>query len=298
MSAPTRGYASSSPCSCIGCAAACCGWAIEVTVEALERPAAQMRSFARCRALYAAGNLGRPMGRYAEAQAYVEESLAIGREIGDRQRIAAALVLLGTIFSEKGELAEARHCFEESLALAEALGDSLRVSNALGSLGRLHNRQGDPEAAEALFERSLALSRQHGYRNTIAALQCDLALVSIRRNLVDRAAASLSDALVIAEEIGSKSTGLDVLRISAALAATRGEWERAARYHGTSLAESLRQGFAANPNDTVVTPLIARTRSALGEAAFAEAESAGQKLAYEEAIAGVRAWLTAPSKQP
>ncbi len=271
----------------------------QVTVEALERPAARARSFARCRALYAAGNLGRAMGRYDEAQVYVEESLAIGRELGDRQRIAAALVLLGTIFSEKGELAEARSCFEESLALAEALGDSLRVTNALGSLGRLCNTEGDADAAEVFFERSLALSRQHGYRNTIASLQCDLALVSIRRKRVDRAAALLSDALAIVEEIGSKSSGLEILRIAAALAATRSEWERAARCHGASTAESLRQGFAANPSDTVVTPLIALARSTLGEAAYAAAENGGQKMPYEEAMAEVRAWLAATSpKQP
>ena len=84
---------------------------------------------------------------------------------------------------------------------------------------------------------------------------------------------------------------LTVLWISAALAATRGEWERAARCHGASIAESLRQGFAANPNDSVVTPLIALTRSTLGEAAFAAAERGGQKLAYEDAIAEIRAWL-------
>jgi predicted ATPase/class 3 adenylate cyclase len=267
----------------------------EVTVEALERPAARARSFARCRALYAAGNLGRAMGRYGEAQVYVEESLAIGRELGDRQRIAAALVLLGTIFSEKGELAEARRCYEESLALAEALGDSLRVTNALGSLGRLHNTEGDADAAEAFFERSLALSHQHGYRNTVASLQCDLALVSIRRKRVDRATALLSDALAIVEEIGSKSSGLEILRISAALAATRSEWERAARCIGASMAESRRQGFAANPSDTVVTPLLAQARSTLGEAAFAAAENDGEKMAYEEAIAEVRAWLCAMS---
>ena len=155
------------------------------------------------------------------------------------------------------------------------------------------------DAAEAFFERSLALSRQHGYRNTIAALQCDLALVSIRRRLVQRAAGSLAEALAIAEEIGSKSTGLDVLRISAALAATRSEWERAARYHGASKAESRRQGFAANPSDTVVTPLIDLARRRLGETAFAAAENGGQKMAYEGAIAEVHAWLGATSpKQP
>jgi hypothetical protein len=39
-----------------------------VTVEALEREGAQARTLPRCRALYAAGNLGWVMARYAEAR--------------------------------------------------------------------------------------------------------------------------------------------------------------------------------------------------------------------------------------
>ena len=265
----------------------------QMTVEALDRAGARMRTFARCRALYAAGNLGRAMGRYGEAQAYVEESLAIGREIADKQRIATALVLLGTILSERGDLAGARRCYEESLVLAEALGDSLRVTNALGSLGNLHRNEGDLETAEALYKKSLALSRQHGFRNTVAALSCELALVSIRRKLADRAEAYLCEALAIAEEIGSRSSGLAILGISAALAAARGDWNRSARCYGAAKAESSRQGFAANPEDSIIMPLVALARSTLGEEPFAAAEGAGQKLGYEEAIAEVRAWLGA-----
>ncbi len=263
-----------------------------VTVEALERPGAQARTFARCRALYAAGNLSTPMGRYREAQAYVEESLEIGRELGDDQRIAAALVLLGTIFTDQGNLGAARPCYEESLALAEALGDTLRVSNALGSLGHLHSREGDLERAEARFEKSLALSRKHGYRNNIAKIQCDLALVSIRLARVDRAQASLQEALAIAEDIGSKAIGLTVLGNSAALAAGQRDWERAARCYGASIAESRRQGFAAIPNHSLVLPLLASARGTLGEQSFAAAERGGEKLPYGEAIAEVRAWLS------
>jgi hypothetical protein len=37
--------------------------------------------------------------------------------------------------------------------------------------------------------------------------------------------------------------------------------------------------------------LIAKTREALGEAAFVMAEAGGRALSYEEAMAGARAWL-------
>lgn len=264
----------------------------QVTTEALERPGAQARTFNRCRALYAAGNVGAAMARYSEAKAYVEESLAIAREIGDKNRIAAALVLLGTISNDQGDRATARRCYEESLVLSEELGDALRLSNVLGSLAVLHGSEGDFDNAETLFAKSLALSRKQGNRNNIAANLCNLAIVSARRGAVDRGRARLFEALEIAEDIGSKSLGLAILGIAAVVAATGTEWAHAARYYGASQAESRRQGFDANREDEILAPLITLARSKLGERPFDAAESAGQKLGYEEAMADVRAWLT------
>lgn len=265
----------------------------QVTVEALERPGARARTFARCRALYAAGNIGTAMARYDEAQAYVEESLAIAREIDDKSRVAAALVLLGTIFSYRGDRLRARSCYEESLVLSEELGDLLRLSNVYGSLAAILGSEGDLDGAETLFEKSLALSRRQGNRHNIAANLCNLALVSSRRGIVDAGRASLSEALTIAEDIGSKSLGLAVLQIATVLAATAREWERGARCHGASSAESARQGFVANREDKILESLIADARVALGEERFSAVESAGGKLSYGEAIAEVRVWLKA-----
>ncbi len=264
-----------------------------VTVEALERRGARARTFARCRALYAAGNIGAAMARYVEAQAYVEESLAIARKMGDKHRVAAALVLLGTIFSYRNDLASARRCYEESLILSEELGHSLRLSNALGSLANLHRSEGDLDVAEALFERALALSRKHGHHNNVATILCDLALVSSRRGIIHPARASLFESLTIAENIGSKSLGLVILGIATELALTDGELERGVRCHGASEAEGARQGFVVKREDNILAPLIGLARNTLGEELFASAQSAGEKLGYDEAIAEVRAWLTA-----
>ena len=262
-----------------------------VTAEALGRPGAQARTLLRCRTLYAAGNLGWAMARYAEARAYVEESLAIAREIGDRNRLAAALVLLGTIFNDQGDRAAARRCYEESLALAEELGDALRLANVLGSLAILHGSAGEFDAAETLFEKSLALSRKQGNPNNIGANLGNLAIVATRRGMLERARTRLFEALTIAEEIGSKSLGLAIFGIAAAVAATGGEWAHAARHYGAAQAESRRQGFDAEREDEILRPLIAQARAALGDDAFVAEENAGLARSYEEAMADVRAWL-------
>jgi predicted ATPase/class 3 adenylate cyclase len=262
-----------------------------VTVEALERPSAAARSVSRCRSLYAAGNLAWAMALYHEARTYVEESLSIARERGDKDRIAAALVLLGTVLNDQRDRAGARACYEESLALSEELGNALRLANALGSLAAIHGSEGNFDAAEAMFERSLAFSRKQGNRSNIAANLCNLSLVSIRRGIVDRARALLLEALNIAEDIGANSLGLAILGIVATLEATAGNWERAARSYGARRAESERQGFSVDREDEILTPLITQARSALGEEAFTRAESTGYRLRYPEAMAEVRTWM-------
>src|SRR5438132_4759695 len=68
-----------------------------LTLEALARPGAGERGIARCRALAAAGMLEYFMGRYKDAEEHVQESLAIAREIGDKERVGAALTLLGHV---------------------------------------------------------------------------------------------------------------------------------------------------------------------------------------------------------
>lgn len=264
----------------------------QVTIEALERPGAQGRTFNRCRALYAAGNLGAVMSRYGEARKYVEESLAIARELPDKNRIAAALVLLGTIFNDQGDRPGARRCYEESLALSEELGDALRLANVLGSLAVLHGSEGNFDAAEPLFEKSLTLSRQHGNRTNIAANLCNLAVVAARRGSIDRARARLLEAQTIAEEIGSKALGLAVLEIAPVVAASGSQWTQAARYYGAALAERNRQGFTANRGEDILMELIAQARNALGEESFAAAQEAGLGLDYAKSQLEVRAWLS------
>jgi len=51
-------------------------------------------------------------------------------------------------------------------------------------------------------------------------------------------------------------------------------------------------GYHREPMDQAfLPPLMARVREALGESAFTASESAGRKLAYEQAMADARAWL-------
>jgi hypothetical protein len=102
----------------------------------------------------------------------------------------------------------------------------------------------------------------------------------------------LREALDIASEIGSKPVAQSVLEVSAGLAASRGDWPRAARLFGVAESRAARTGLHRDPADEAfLAPLIARARHALGDAAFAVAEGAGRAVDHDDAIREVRAWL-------
>ncbi len=269
-----------------------------VTQEALARRAGQTRSRARCRALRAAGTIAYFMGRYGDAEGYLDEGLSIAREIGDRDVLAEALWLLGVVSHARGDPARARERLDESLEAARELGDKHLFAWALNSLAELHRSHGDLEQAGPLYEQCLDLARERGdYHDVSTAISLgNLAMVSIGRRAGARAHELLLESLGIGQKIGSKWVVLLALGISAGLSVLLAECERAARFHGAAREQMGRMGFCMEPTDEAfLAPLIAQARQALGDAAFSEAERAGRALSYEDALAEARAWLEGPA---
>jgi predicted ATPase/class 3 adenylate cyclase len=263
-----------------------------VTVDALGRSRAKERNFARSRGLFGAGQLCLFMGRYGAAHEYLQESLAIAREIGDLQRVAAALQPLGLASLGRGELAAAHGYLEEALALAREMGDKRELAAAINGLAQLHRVEGDLDKAEPLYQRVLALGRELGDRETIAIGLLNLAMVAIGRGLGDRARGVLLEVILIAGEIGSKPAGQSVLEVSSGLGSLSEEWQRAARFYGMAEAQAACTGIHRDAADEAfLKPLVAKALEALGPAAFAAAETAGHALSYEEAMVEAREWL-------
>ena len=268
------------------------GLGLRMTEEALAREGAGARNLARCQGLFEAGQIGTLMARYAEAQGYLEQSLEIARELGDKRRIAAALQPLGMACLGQGNMAAARAYLQEALAQARELGNDREIAAALSVLAQFLRVAGELDAAEPLYEQGLKLARELQDRQSIAIGLLNLAMVSIGRGIRDRAKPMLQEVLVIAEEINSKRMGQNVLEVSTGLAALREEWELAAQFYGAAEEQAEQTGLLRDPADEAfLAPRIARVREALAESTFAAAEAAGRALAYEDAMGGARRWL-------
>jgi predicted ATPase/class 3 adenylate cyclase len=267
-----------------------------LTLGALGRTGASLEGMPHRRALYCAANFGIFIGRYADAEGWAQDLLAIARRLGDTDRIAGALTLLGRASAGQGKLSAARGQFEESLAVARNRGDKVRMINALGSLADLHRADGELDVAEAEYEEIVRLARAAGNRSNLANSLLCLARVSIARRSAERARVLIIEVLPIVDEITSKPEGQGVLEASAALAALVGAPTRAVRFFGAAQTQATAMGHRRDPSDEdFLASQLAPARQALGDAEFNAAEIGGRALAYDAAMAEARAWLEALS---
>ncbi|MDQ2916779.1 MAG: tetratricopeptide repeat protein [Pseudomonadota bacterium] len=266
--------------------------------EALARTRAGDRTISRSSALFDTGQIACWLGRYAEAQAHLDESLAIARALGDTKRIAAALQPLGMACLGQGDTGAARAHLEEALELAREQGDQHDLAAALNAMAQLHRTQNDLDAAVPLYEQVLHLARKIDDRESIALGLLNLAMAIVGRSGT-RVPEMLLEVLAIADETGSKPAAQSVLEVSAGFAASRSEWERAARLFGAAETYAETTGFRRDPADEAfLAPLMANARRALGESTYPAAEAAGRALGYDDAKAQAGAWLARLARSP
>jgi predicted ATPase/DNA-binding XRE family transcriptional regulator/uncharacterized protein HemY len=158
----------------------------------------------RARALQCAGILAINQGDYERASNFLEESLALQRELADRQGIAMALQALGVVALYHGDYRPAVTLFEENLALRREIGDPWGIAAALGNLGQAVFLLGDNEQAILLHEEALTLRRDLGNKRGIAESLNELGLVAWSRRDYDQAAALHEESLALRRELGHK----------------------------------------------------------------------------------------------
>jgi tetratricopeptide (TPR) repeat protein len=106
-------------------------------------------------------------GDHAQGRAYLEQSVALAREVGDKWLLLAALSALGDIL-QHAELPGARPVLEESLALAHEQGDDQLYAGVLIYVSEIDLRQGDYAVAWSRREQALEMFRRIGRKINIA----------------------------------------------------------------------------------------------------------------------------------
>jgi predicted ATPase/DNA-binding CsgD family transcriptional regulator len=245
----------------------------------------------RMRALTSAASLAGSQQALTEGRAFVEEALALGRQLGDELGIARASFVLGRAAFHHGDVATSRRCLIEALTRYRAQHARARAAWALCYLASLDSRLAIDEGGDAAdlaraarsYEEALAVFRDVDHVRGVARALRGLAYVAYKQRDLRRSLALTREVLSLAW--AQQWPVYVYLEDIADIAGRVGTPVVAARLYGAAHEERERYGRPIPPVfREEVERDMAVAKNALGEAAFAADWAAGRALPIAQAI--------------
>jgi hypothetical protein len=207
-------------------------------------------------------------GNYANMCVPLEESLALGRKIGDLKITAFSLFIQALAALECGRPEQGVELATRSHAAAVASGDVWLQSVPL-IVYAAAEWNGDRERASQLLEDVLKLARQTGDTFLIIVALANLAIIRVLQERYDEARQLTAEGVLLCQEVEDRRGAAWCLDSLAAAEAVGGQAVRAARLWGA--ADQLLESVGA-PLNPLFKDLRDRyfddVRKACGERAF------------------------------
>ena len=239
----------------------------------------------RAGALLAAGVLAGLQAETVRALPWLEESAAIFRSLGERQREAYALAYIGVTIGQQGSL-DAVPPSHAALEIFREVGDLYGHRLALVVLVTLHTAHGHFALALAQAEEATRVARAFGAPRELGiALQVHGTVLLVSGDTA-RAGALIAEALAALQRDPQVLWVARALELMAIVGATRGAAAEAARFCGAAEAHRESIGAAQFRLDRErLAPCIVTARATLGDHSFATAWRAGRELPIDDAVA-------------
>lgn len=255
----------------------------------LEHDRAAATTPAREGTLRALARIAEFRGRYEEALDFAQQALAVARQLGAPHSLAWALNAVGSALGTLGRFEAALQAKQEALALARGLDDGVLLFTLLNNTATHQHRAGQLDAAERGYREALVFARRHVGRVGHVVLLDNLIRLLVARGELVEARQFAIECLPLARH---EKVSVDLLDAAVGLASRAGEHAVAARFWGASDRQLLAWGYRHEPGELEhIAPLLASSRQALGDEAFAAAEAAGRALAFEQALLELEQWL-------
>jgi predicted ATPase len=223
------------------------------------------------------GSVTNPAGDDDAAERLYERSLAEYRRAGDDDGATSVLVRLGHSAWYRGDLAAAERLGQEVLAGSRRAGNGRSEAQALGLLGDLACERGAYAEGLELLHQSVAAAVACGFLWWQARMLLRAAKRAHEIGRETEAAAWAGEALRMAISMSERRRILQLLDVLGAVAAARGEYERAGVLGGAVAAELERDPLPAW--SSVDLP------SGSATADFERGAEAGRRLTPEDAAA-------------
>lgn len=153
------------------------------------------------------GNLGivyQIRGDLNRAEEMHRKSLAIEKELGHREGMAAAYGSLGNVYRIRGDLDLAEEMHREALEIYEAFGRCEGMARAYGSLGIVYQTRGNLDRAEEMYGKAVEIDEELGHREGMATAYGNLGFLYKTRGALDRAEEMYRKSLAIEKALGRR----------------------------------------------------------------------------------------------
>jgi predicted ATPase/class 3 adenylate cyclase len=218
--------------------------------EALLERAGSVDDETRAMALGSASMVAGVRGNYALATTWADEALSYYRRVGSEEGIAWALTTLAVGPLELGRPEEAAPILEEAEALHRKLGNAGGIRRILHLQGQHAAAVGDLDRGRLLLRESGELSREENDVFSAASSLHSLGDLELEAGDLDAAETAYEDALRAAWESGADRLVCYCLAGLAAVAAERGDADRAALLWGFVEADEERLQFTLRRRGT------------------------------------------------
>lgn len=233
----------------------------------------------QAKSLLGAGVLAWAQGDHAAARAQLEGSVALFRQLDDKQNLGYAVQFLSQEALGQGEFSRAGTLADESVKISRETGDRFGLAISLVTAGIGAQLREEPERAETWLTESAAVAREVGDNWALALALRNLGYLAARQGDFAAAAAWQRESLATLRNLDEKwfvSRSLEALAEACALDCN---YVRAAQLFGASeaLREAVGAAILAYYEDEYQRG-VAATRKALGEETFALAWAQGRTL--------------------
>ncbi len=214
-----------------------------------------------------------------------ERSLAIWRDLGERDQQARELNSLGGTHTRRGDLDAARSALSECVTLCREIGGDAIVGGALTNLGQTELYAGNLDLAAELLQEALAAHTKHEDSIGATVDLTSLAYVRLLTGHAREARRLLSGTRDYLASSGDSQASADALELAACIAAELGEGALAARLAGAASALRELVNMPVSPEEAeVIEGYLARVRASIAAEEWDAEMAAGRALSQEQAV--------------
>ena len=169
-------------------------------------------------------------GQYETALAYLQRSLTILQEIGDRAGEGTTLNNISQIYKARGDYDTALAYLQRSLTISQEIGDRAGEGTTLNNISQIYDAKGDYETALAYLQRSLTIRQEIGDRAGEGTTLNNISLIYMARGDYETALAYLQRSLTIRQEIGDRAGMIATLHNMGMIALQKQDRQQAMKY--------------------------------------------------------------------